>query len=1464
MSTPRLSLLLIALLCTLNLFSNDACENAQLLICGEVIMDSTSEATEDTAPYCGTLISAPGKWFQFEGTGDEVQVKTCQSSYDTRLSVYQGDCENLVCEGGNDDRCGLQSQLTFNSEEGVIYLILVNGSNGATGEFQLELICVENGCTDEMACNYNPAATVDDGNCNEPDCAGNCDGEETGSTLAGAPCDDDNPLTQNSMYDEYCVCQPEGINCNYPLVINSLPFSITGNTKNFGNTYEENPCESTYLRGNDFVLEFTPEITGFYNLRATDLSAAAGLLVFQSCPDENNAVCIDRSTSVSEIESINNLMLHTDSTYYIIISTNSNALNTSFNFSLERKIISGCTDANACNYNELAEIDNGTCFSCTDNSCPGDICDDGDPDTGKSVYDDNCNCIVPKPGTNCEFPVYINEVPFSFNGNTADYKNEYFDNPCGSYFLIGNEFVMEFTPTISGDYNLASSDNSGYNWLLVYQGCPNQTEALCIENSSNKINLLGLQSNVTYYIIIAAFDGFDSTDFEFYIERNIIHGCTDETACNYNPLAEVDDESCFSCNLFCPGDDCDDGDPNTQFTQYNENCDCAIPSPGISCTYPFVVDSLPFNTTQSAYNSFIDYNVNPCGSKYLEGEEFVFEFTPEVSGEYIINSIDFIGSLWLSIYDACPDQADALCVGQPSGTKNIFELTANTTYYLIFSSSANTSDNLFNLSIKRNVLYGCTDANACNYDEAAVIENGSCINCGDFCPGDPCDDGDPATENTEYDLNCQCTSSIKLVDHRGNDFWLMFNSNNSSASKLNKFYAFITGNQNSTGLLEIPGFGYSEPFSVQPGSVTKIQLPDSIEFPRETIIENKGVHITATGEIVVYGLNQQTATTDAFTNIPTDALGTEYIISSYNDGLLGVVATQNNTTVSITLPPNVFGAEPFSIQLNEGEAYQFMDSLSADITGTIIEADKPVGVFGGNDCTYIPTNVEACDHIIEQFASVDAWGKQFYAVSLATRKKGDLFRMVAAYNNTTVNVNGVEVANLNRGEFHENILPSDSLYDINASQPIQLTQYSLGSEIDSVLSDPFMMMIPPYEQFSGSTTFTTPATNIPVNYVNIVSPQGGVGKIKIDDIIVPAELYKPIGNSSFYGVRMPITVGAHTINGDNIPFGAFIYGFGNFDSYGYPAGAIFSPASTVASVQLNPPTANQTTNEEHCVTASLLDQFDMPVAGVRVDFEASQTHAETGFAFTNENGVATFCYTGISGGEDQIVATVSDLNATAMVSWALAGCTEVTACNYNPMATIDDGSCLQSGCVTPVTLIAFSGKALQAGNQLKWITASEVENDYFTILSSPDGVHFSAITNIKGQGTTAVTHTYQYLDRDAQSGISYYQLTQTDFDGTQSESHIISIERGESAFHLIDVYPIPSSGFIQVSFNAPEEDLVDIDLVDLNGKTLYSNQQIGKGSLQSIQFNLSHLATGVYFVQLRSEQQKVIRKLILE
>lgn len=535
----------------------------------------------------------------------------------------------------------------------------------------------------------------------------------------------------------------------------------------------------------------------------------------------------------------------------------------------------------------------------------------------------------------------------------------------------------------------------------------------------------------------------------------------------------------------------------------------------------------------------------------------------------------------------------------------------------------------------------------------------------------------------------------QLADNRGTDFWVMFNTNGNdqtSGGQSNRFFLFLTGEVGTSGSVDVPGLAFSENFTIIPGTVISIELPSNVEMMTSDGIENKAVHITSMNDIVVHGINQLSASTDAFMGIPSDVLGTEHIIAAYEgasqnffddrESSIGIVAAENNTTVTIT--PSVSTRQytadiPYTITLNMGEAYQLLSENADDLTGTIIESDKPVGVYGGHNCVNIPDSFLFCDHIIEQFPSVDKWGQQFYTASLATRIAGDIFRIVGSVDNTAIAINGMPEATINRGEYFETVLPSNSFNEITANNPILVVQYSQSTSVDNVNSDPFMMFIPPFEQFNGSTVFSTPTFNLPINFVNIVTPLAGVGAIAVDEVLIPVADYEQIGTSDFFGVRVQISVGSHSVQGGNVPFGAFVYGFGEADSYGYPAGAVFSPVALVEVLEVTPPTASIAVGEQHCVTATLTDQFDNPLVGVRVDFVVSGVNNQSGFIFTDMNGEAIYCYTGTAEGTDNITATTGDLSGTVEAIWTdviIMGCTDSNACNYNPDATMDDGSCI--------------------------------------------------------------------------------------------------------------------------------------------------------------------------------------------
>ena len=152
--------------------ANDECINAITIACSDVVAGSTSNATVDTltAPTCGVItVEASGVWYKIIGTGELITLSTCSdANYDTRLSIYNGDCSNLSCVAANDDQSGCTgytSEASFTSVIGTEYFVLVHGySSGDVGEFNLTVTCSP-ACTpvpanDDCATSQNLALTL--------------------------------------------------------------------------------------------------------------------------------------------------------------------------------------------------------------------------------------------------------------------------------------------------------------------------------------------------------------------------------------------------------------------------------------------------------------------------------------------------------------------------------------------------------------------------------------------------------------------------------------------------------------------------------------------------------------------------------------------------------------------------------------------------------------------------------------------------------------------------------------------------------------------------------------------------------------------------------------------------------------------------------------------------------------------------------------------------------------------------------------------------------------------------------------------------------------------------------------------------------------------------------------------------------------------------------------------------------
>ena len=110
-------------------------------------------------------------------------------------------------------------------------------------------------------------------------------------------------------------------------------------------------------------------------------------------------------------------------------------------------------------------------------------------------------------------------------------------------------------------------------------------------------------------------------------------------------------------------------------------------------------------------------------------------------------------------------------------------------------------------------------------------------------------------------------------------------------------------------------------------------------------------------------------------------------------------------------------------------------------------------------------------------------------------------------------------------------------------------------------------------------------------------------------------------------------------------------------------------------------------------------------------------------------------------------------------------------------AYLDDVSIYESEPVNlPIELLYFKGSVYNSDNILHWSTASEDNNDYFTIEKTKDGIDWEILTRESGAGNSSNQLYYSSVDENVESIINYYRLKQTDYDGKFKYSDIISID----------------------------------------------------------------------------------------
>lgn len=186
----------------------------------------------------------------------------------------------------------------------------------------------------------------------------------------------------------------------------------------------------------------------------------------------------------------------------------------------------------------------------------------------------------------------------------------------------------------------------------------------------------------------------------------------------------------------------------------------------------------------------------------------------------------------------------------------------------------------------------------------------------------------------------------------------------------------------------------------------------------------------------------------------------------------------------------------------------------------------------------------------------------------------------------------------------------------------------------------------------------------------------------------------------------------------------------------------------------------------------------------------------------------------------------------------------------------------------PVVLLFFKGESFDAGVSLIWETASELNNDFFSIERSSQGESFYEVARVKGNGTTNLPNKYLFNDFNPVIGRAYYRLKQVDFDGSSTYSNVISVEYQEPEIPLLKVFPNPFDGQqinIELINTKPSEE-VSLVLINEAGvvvqEIILKPQDNGRKVVTSLEFK-TPLSKGIYILKV-GENSFLTEKLIVK
>ena len=185
--------------------------------------------------------------------------------------------------------------------------------------------------------------------------------------------------------------------------------------------------------------------------------------------------------------------------------------------------------------------------------------------------------------------------------------------------------------------------------------------------------------------------------------------------------------------------------------------------------------------------------------------------------------------------------------------------------------------------------------------------------------------------------------------------------------------------------------------------------------------------------------------------------------------------------------------------------------------------------------------------------------------------------------------------------------------------------------------------------------------------------------------------------------------------------------------------------------------------------------------------------------------------------------------------------------------------------VLPIELTSFTATCDGRSTLVEWTTASERNNDYFSLERSDDAINFTEIARVAGAGNSIEPLNYSYTDYGIHGGDNYYRLVQVDYDGTRTVSDIVVANCVDAVAEDPEVlaYPNPFNGELTLVLDNFDNRAATIEVYDMLGKQVFMQKADAPQNSYETILNLSNLPSGTYTVRV-STTDFVINKNVVK